>query len=95
MIKVSIKKDNIVINGHSGYDVQGKDIVCAGVSTLVTTTINAILRIDDKAIEYKIDDGFINISILKHDKYIDILIENMISLLKEMEEQYKKCIEIK
>lgn len=95
MIKVSIKKDNIVINGHSGYDVQGKDIVCAGVSTLVTTTINAILRIDDKAIEYKIDDGFINISILKHDKYIDILIENMISLLKEMEAQYKKYIQIK
>lgn len=95
MIKVSIKKDNIVINGHSGYDVQGKDIVCAGVSTLVTTTVNAILRIDEKAIEYKVDDGFIDISILKHDKYIDILIENMISLLKEMEAQYKKYIQIK
>lgn len=95
MIKVSIKKDNIIINGHSGYDVQGKDIVCAGVSTLVTTTVNAIIRIDDKAIEYKVNDGYINISILKHDKYIDILIENMISLLKEMEAQYKKYIEIK
>lgn len=95
MIKVSIKKDNITINGHSGYDVRGKDIVCAGVSTLVTTTINAILRIDDKSIEYKVEDGYINISILKHDKYIDILIENMISLLKEMEAQYKKYIEIK
>lgn len=95
MIKVSIKKDNIIINGHSGYDVQGKDIVCAGVSTLVTTTVNAIIRIDDKAIEYKVDDGYVNISILKHDKYIDILIENMISLLKEMEAQYKKYIEIK
>lgn len=95
MIKVSIKKDNIIINGHSGYDVQGKDIVCAGVSTLVTTTVNAIIRIDDKAIEYKVNDGYVNISILKHDKYIDILIENMISLLKEMEAQYKKYIEIK
>ena len=95
MIKVSIKKDNITISGHSGYDVQGKDIVCAGVSTLVTTTINAIIRIDEEAIKYDVKDGFVNISILKHDKYIDILIENMISLLKEMEEQYKKYIEIK
>lgn len=95
MIKVSIKKDYIIINGHSGYDVQGKDIVCAGVSTLVTTTINAIIRIDYEAIEYKVDDGYVKISILKHDKYVDILIENMISLFKEMEAQYKKYIEIK
>lgn len=29
------------VSGHSGYAVRGKDIVCAGVSTLVYTLINS------------------------------------------------------
>lgn len=28
------------VNGHSGYEVQGKDIICACISTIVCTTIN-------------------------------------------------------
>ncbi len=28
--------------GHSGYAVAGEDIVCAGISTLVINTVNAI-----------------------------------------------------
>lgn len=28
------------ISGHSGYEVQGKDIICACVSTILCTTIN-------------------------------------------------------
>ena len=51
MIKVNLKeKDKIVITGHAGYDDYGKDIVCASVSSIVITTINAIIDIDDNAI---------------------------------------------
>ena len=38
MTKVSIRENEevveIVIDGHSGYAEEGKDIVCAGISTL-------------------------------------------------------------
>lgn len=94
MIKVSIKNDNIKVEGHAGYGVKGTDIVCASVSSIIITTINAIIKIDSDAINYKQDEGFIEVNILKHNKYIDILIENMTSLLKELEIQYKKNIKI-
>ena len=53
MIKVSKKENIIEITGHSGYDTLGKDIVCSAVSSIVTTTINGIISIDEKAINYK------------------------------------------
>ena len=94
MIKVDIKENQIVIKGHADYEEFGKDIVCASVTSIATTTINAIVRIDSSAIEFKADEGFIKIDILKHDNLIDILILNMIELLKELEKDYKKFIKI-
>lgn len=99
MIKISIKYENdqinnIIINGHAGYDIKGKDIVCASVSSIVITSLNAITRLDKQAINIKQDDGFIEVEIKKHNEYIDIIIENMISLLKELKQQYKQNIEI-
>ena len=35
-------KTLIIIEGHSGYDVSGNDIVCAGVSALVCTLVNCL-----------------------------------------------------
>ena len=55
MIRVLIKKrkgnfEEIQILGHAMYDDYGKDIVCAGASTIFITTVNAILRFNKKAI---------------------------------------------
>jgi len=94
MIKIVIDKDNIKISGHAGYGVKGNDIVCASVSSIVITSLNAIIRIDENAISYKQDEGFIEVNILKHEKNIDILIENMISMLEELENDYKENIKI-
>ena len=94
MIKIEIKKDQIIINGHSGYSVSGSDIVCASVSSIAITSINAILRIDENSINYKQEDGFLEINILKHTDIIDSLIENMIDLLSELEKQYKNFVKI-
>ena len=94
MIKIKFDKDKISIKGLSGYDVIGKDIVCASVSSIVITSINAIIRIDEKAISYKQDEGFIEINILKHSEIVDLLILNMKELLKELQIQYDKYIKI-
>ena len=94
MIKIKFDKDKISIKGQSGYDVIGKDIVCASVSSIVITSINAIIRIDGKAISYKQDEGFIEINILKHSEIVDLLILNMKELLKELQIQYDKYIKI-
>lgn len=98
MIKVQVKKttgiDSIIISGHSGYDVEGHDIVCAGVSSIVITTVNAILRLEKNAINYESKSGYVKIDIMKHNEIVDKLIENMLSLLNEMQDKYKKYIEI-
>ena len=95
MIKININKDEITIKGHSGYAEEGFDIVCASVSSISITTVNALLSIDEGCIEYEEKDGYLNIKIKKHNEVIDKLIDNMIILLKELEEQYKKYIEIR
>ena len=99
MINIKITKtndniDKISILGHSGYKESGSDIVCASVSSICITTVNAIIRIDSYAIEYDEKDGYFTVDIKKHTTVIDILIQNMIELLYELEEDYKKYIKI-
>lgn len=95
MIKISIDKNEITIKGHSGYSKEGSDIVCASVSSICITTVNALISIDEDCIDYNDSDGYLNIKIKKHSEVIDKLINNMINLLKELEKQYKKYIEIR
>ncbi len=94
MIKVDIKRNHINISGHALFDDYGKDIVCASVSSIVITSINGILRIDDKAISYKLYDDGLYIDILKNDEVTEKLILNMISLLKDLEKEYGKNIKV-
>ena len=98
MIKVNIKEvdsniEKVTISGHALYDVHGKDIVCAAVSSITITTINAILKLDSKAIDYVQDKNLI-INVKKHDEVTLVLIQNMIDLLQELEKNYKKNIKI-
>lgn len=98
MIKVNIKaKDgninSIKISGHAGYDVSGKDIVCAAVSSITITTINALIKLDKNAIDYVQNDD-LTVIVKKHDEVTSVLIQNMIDLLQELEKDYKKNIKI-
>lgn len=98
MIKININKKNneissINILGHSGYDEFGKDIVCASVSSIVTTTVNAIIRLDNN-IKYESSSGNVLIEIVNHSNITDVLINNMIDLLEKLEKQYNKNIKI-
>ena len=96
MIKVIVSKsfDSIKISGHANYDEYGKDIVCASVSSIVTTTINAIVRLDSDSIKYEVNDG-VCISVLKHTDTTLKLFENLVDLLEDLKNQYPKYIEIR
>lgn len=99
MIKVTFEKQNnhyhkITVSGHSDYGVAGTDIVCAAVSSIVTTTVNAIVRIDSKSIQYKEEEGFVSIVLENETDVVEILVENMLDLLQQLERQYKNDIKI-
>ena len=99
MIKVTIKETDCIkeieIKGHANYSEYGSDIVCASVSSMCITTVNAIIKIDNNAIDYKEDEGYLLINIKKHSDTVDKLINNLIDLLEELKSNYQKYIEIR
>lgn len=93
MILVTKEKNKIKISGHSGYDNLGKDIVCASVSSIIYTTVNAVMNIDKSAICF-IDDKDMEIKVLKNTEVVDKLIKSMLELLQDLSTQYPQNIKI-
>ena len=99
MIRVNIKNKNgkvyeIVVKGHAGYDDYGKDIVCAAVSTMMITTVNNIICLDD-SINYVEDAGLLKVSVKEETEINQKLLSNVIMMLEELKSQYPKNIEIR
>ena len=98
MIKIIIKRNDsiegITIKGHANYDEYGKDIVCAAVSSISLTTCNAILSLEE-TIECNDNNGLLTIKVIKNTDITEKLLNNMIEMLKELEGQYPKNIEIR
>ena len=93
MIKIDYKENLITITGHANYS-DGNDIVCASVSSIMYTTVNALLRIDEESIKYTDNKDKVTIEVLKHTDVIDSLIENMMSLYNQLELDYPKNVKI-
>ncbi len=99
MITITVKQKEeknhyIKVEGHAGYAEDGFDIVCASVSCICITSINALISIDEECIVYTEDDGFLEVGVMKHDRVIDILIENMLNLLESLANDYPEYIKI-
>lgn len=94
MIRVQVKPKGILITGHANYDEHGKDIVCSSVSSIVTTTVNAILIFDNKSIKYNVKEGLVKIDIVKEDETTRKLLDNMINLFIDLTKDYPKNIKV-
>lgn len=100
MIQVKVEKEHakykkISILGHAMYDDYGKDIVCSAASSIVTTTVNGILALDKGSLSYMVSKKGMTIDIKNEDSTTQILVNNMVSLLKELEQNYPANIEVK
>jgi uncharacterized protein YsxB (DUF464 family) len=99
MIKVRISKKNNIIDkieciGHAGYAEYGKDIVCASFSTMIITSINSIVNIDEDAISYT-DTNDLKIVNIKKDNITNSLLNTLVELMYELRDSYDKNIDIK
>ena len=99
MIKVIYKTKNdfiseVKVSGHANFANHGNDIVCASVSSIVTTTVNAIIRFDENAIDYTDAEGLVVINVNVNTDQTEVLLTNMIELFKELEKQYKNNIKV-
>lgn len=100
MIKVDIKTHNqvikeIIVMGHAKFADYGKDIVCASVSAVVVTSINAILTLDEEAIYYEEKSNKLIIKINNDNQITQKLINNMLNLLEDIQNDYPQNITIR
>ena len=52
------EKRKIVIDGHAGFDDDGRDIVCAAVSVLALNTANSVEKFTEDRFRASEDDGY-------------------------------------
>lgn len=85
---------SIEMNGHSGYAESGKDIVCAGVSSLVYAAINSFDSIEEQRIS--IDDGMLKLNLRgkKVSDHDQIVLKVMLNGFSMIAGQYKKNVKI-
>ena len=83
MILIRYEEDKITIKGHANYS-DSEDIVCAAVSSIMYTSVNAILRFNETAIKYNDSGNVVTIDINSNDEVTDTLITNMIALYLEL-----------
>ncbi len=73
----------------------GKDIVCASVSSIIYTSINAIASINPKYIDVQDDGNVMTIKIKENDEIVLKLIANMFEMLKSVAKDYPKNLSVK
>ena len=98
MISVNVSfmgKDvkSLTVSGHANYDEYGKDIVCAGVSAIVTGGINALESEIDN-IKVINEDNKLGVEIINSNDKIQIILNTILVQLQTIENSYKKYIKI-
>lgn len=87
MIKATLKKDGpsttLCVEGHAEYEKQGKDIVCAAVSSLIIALTHRLS--DEKSTKSELQNGYFKISSSYHEaiNYILFVFEG-IELIAEL-----------
>ena len=84
---------SLTVSGHANYDKYGKDIVCAGVSAVVTGGINA-LEEQVNNIEIINEDNKLGVKVINSNEYIQIVLNTILIQLETIERSYKKYIKI-
>ena len=93
MITVKSGDTGISITGHAGYAEEGKDVVCAGISTIAMQLILSLESIGEP-IKYSIDVGNVSIEYGSLSKSGKLLVDSFFigcNFIKEQYPQYIRC----
>ena len=92
---------SFTLNGHAGYDVQGKDIVCAAVSAATNMALIGLSeKLKLKLNFEKSDGGYLKVAlpedIDKDDMMVaQFLLESLVTEYLDIESSYGKYILVK
>ena len=87
----------IEVKGHSGYSVEGTDIVCASISTACIVTANLIdkLNLGYNILDLVCDEGYFRLQVNTLDNVTKGIFDNLEETLESIEEQYPKYLKKK
>lgn len=100
MTKVEIIKQNdyiteIIISGHALGGKYGHDVVCAGISTVVTGICNALTElVSFNEANITFEEGYVKIAHLTNAENVQLIINVLIVQLQTIENVYPKYIEV-
>lgn len=83
----------LTVSGHANYAEYGKDIVCAGVSAVVTGGINALTS-NVKNIKIINEDNKLGVEVINSNQEIQIILNTILIQLETIQKSYKKYIKI-
>lgn len=106
MTNVTIEKKGnsitkVVCDGHTGYGVEGEDIVCSALSSIVQTALMGILMVAGVNVKYERDEnrGFLSFEIpsnldksTQHD--VDVITSTMLLGISDLNEGFSDFIEL-
>ena len=97
MIKASfcIRKDSasFTIKGHSGSAEEGRDIICAAVSSAAYMTANTITEVLGVDAEAEVDDGYMYFKFSGSNAAGDI-VKGLLLHLEQLSEQYPDFVKV-
>ncbi|SFP93730.1 hypothetical protein SAMN02910358_00167 [Lachnospiraceae bacterium XBB1006] len=82
-------------SGHAGFAESGKDIVCAGISALVLTTINSIETFTDEHFTCEVEEasGDVQFSLIDiPGEKARLLLDSLVLGVTGIQETYKQYI---
>lgn len=106
MTKIVItKKDNEILcvecSEHTGFAESGKDIVCAGVSSITQTAILGVEKLTNIKNNFVVDEkkGYLKFELYDIDYSKDfekaqVILKTMLLGLEDLEKQYPKYIKL-
>ncbi|MBO2516017.1 MAG: ribosomal-processing cysteine protease Prp [Clostridiales bacterium] len=97
-IRVSSKDGRITgftCKGHSGYAEEGSDIVCAAVSALTQTAVNALETVAKVTPEVKVKDGSLEARLPDTENHdAQIILQSMVQGLRDISESYPAFVRL-
>ena len=107
MTTIKIKKKNndiicVECSNHTGFAEYGKDIVCAGVSSITQTAVLGIKELTNLKHNFVIDEklGYLKLELIDIEnnsadfKNAQIILKTMYLGIKNLQEQYPKYIKL-
>ncbi len=102
---VVVKHNNSIVSvecdGHTGYGVEGEDVVCAALSSIVQTALLGLLQVVGVRVDYKADEkrGYLKMTLpedmdRKMRRECDIVLDTMLLGVADLNQGYSDFVNL-